>query len=306
VGDYAGPSRLGGVQAALQGGFPGAAAGGHRQRLACGKRGEADGQGPESEYKGDRLIGTSSFQIRSRGWSRRWAQAGYRLPGPQREEELALHPRLIEAALFGDRYADFGLAGSADVPPAGGHGQPGDTPALPDLDRRVCHFLRLLTRSYTRRCERWRRLRGSGCWAFVGQPGRRKPRSRNPAQAPDPRLLQLQVEAEGLPDAPGSQTGAAVATVLAPARAPLRSRWWWTGSTHSTNSCVGRTLLGSPNLGALSRRLTARSPWRTCGLKLGDWRPISKLARQALHRFSVYDRGSPCRRRAPFQVVVSK
>ncbi len=38
-----------------------------------------------------------------------WAGQGYRLPDPRREEDFALHLRLMEAAFFGDRHAGFGL-----------------------------------------------------------------------------------------------------------------------------------------------------------------------------------------------------
>jgi hypothetical protein len=54
----------------------------------------------------------------------------------RREEDFALHLRLMEAAFFGDRHAGFGLAGSAGVPPAGaGEGDP-----VPALDCRVAEF----------------------------------------------------------------------------------------------------------------------------------------------------------------------
>jgi hypothetical protein len=38
-----------------------------------------------------------------------WMRLGYRLPDPRREEDFALHLRLIEAAFFGDRHAGFSL-----------------------------------------------------------------------------------------------------------------------------------------------------------------------------------------------------
>ncbi len=38
-----------------------------------------------------------------------WAGQGYRLPDPRREEDFALHLRLMEAAFFDDQHAGFGL-----------------------------------------------------------------------------------------------------------------------------------------------------------------------------------------------------
>src|SRR6516225_9006107 len=81
-----------------------------------------------------------------------FVEAGHRLPDPRREQDFALHLRLIEAAFFGDREARFGLAGSAGVPPAGvGQGDPGpagETPALPGLDYRVARVKRLQPELY--------------------------------------------------------------------------------------------------------------------------------------------------------------
>src|SRR6516162_5069532 len=81
-----------------------------------------------------------------------FVEAGNRLPDPRRDEDFALHLRLIEAAFFGDRDARFGLAGSAGVPPAGvgqrDPGQAGETPALPGLDYRVARVKRLQPELY--------------------------------------------------------------------------------------------------------------------------------------------------------------
>ena len=81
-----------------------------------------------------------------------FVEAGNRLPDPRRDEDFALHLRLIEAAFFGDRQARFGLAGSGGVPPAGvgqrDPGQAGETPALPGLDYRVARVKRLQPELY--------------------------------------------------------------------------------------------------------------------------------------------------------------
>jgi len=81
-----------------------------------------------------------------------FVEAGNRLPDPRRDEDFALHLRLIEAAFFGDRQARFGLAGSTGVPPAGvgqrDPGQAGETPALPGLDYRVARVKRLQPELY--------------------------------------------------------------------------------------------------------------------------------------------------------------
>jgi len=81
-----------------------------------------------------------------------FVEAGHRLPDPRREEDFALHLRLIEAAFFGDREARFGLAGSGGVSPAGvgqrDSGRAGETPALPGLDDRVAEVKRLQPELY--------------------------------------------------------------------------------------------------------------------------------------------------------------
>src|SRR5215831_13587429 len=43
------------------------------------------------------------------GLLKEWLRLGYPLPDPRREEDFALHLRLIEAAFFGDRRQGFGL-----------------------------------------------------------------------------------------------------------------------------------------------------------------------------------------------------
>jgi hypothetical protein len=43
------------------------------------------------------------------GLMKEWVRQGYRLPDARREEDFALHLRLMEAAFFGDRQAGFGL-----------------------------------------------------------------------------------------------------------------------------------------------------------------------------------------------------
>jgi hypothetical protein len=113
------------------------------------------------------------------GLLKAWVGAGNRLPDPRREEDFALHLRLIEAAFFGDRHAGFGLAGSARVPPAGvgqcDRGQAGETPALPSLDYRVAKFKRAQPELY-QGCGTWRRRPGSACRCSRGR-RRRKPRT---------------------------------------------------------------------------------------------------------------------------------
>jgi hypothetical protein len=100
-----------------------------------------------------------------------WEQAGNRVPDPRREEDFALHLRLIEAAFLGDRDAGFGLAGSAGVTPAvepRGLGQAGETPALPPLDLHVAQFKATYPELYqavrTLAETTWQRLQ-----VFVGQ-----------------------------------------------------------------------------------------------------------------------------------------
>src|SRR5215469_14358502 len=81
-----------------------------------------------------------------------FVEAGHRPPDPRREEDFALHLRLIEAAFFGDREARFGLTGSAGVPHAGvgqrDPGQAGETPALPGLEYRVARVKHLQPELY--------------------------------------------------------------------------------------------------------------------------------------------------------------
>ena len=49
------------------------------------------------------------------GLLKAWVEAGNRLPDPRRQEDFALHLRLIEAAFFGDRKAGFGLEAGSDA-----------------------------------------------------------------------------------------------------------------------------------------------------------------------------------------------
>src|SRR6516164_432608 len=81
-----------------------------------------------------------------------FVEAGNRLPDPRRDEDFALHLRLIEAVFFADRQARFGLAGSTGVPPAGvgqrDPGQAGETPAPPGLEHRVARVKRLQPELY--------------------------------------------------------------------------------------------------------------------------------------------------------------
>ena len=92
------------------------------------------------------------------GLLKEWVRLGYQLPNPRREEDFALHLRLIEAAFFGDRHAGFGLAtdrvsglsaggpksevadGGSQTPDSGLNGtRPYEFP-VSSLDSRVAHF----------------------------------------------------------------------------------------------------------------------------------------------------------------------
>ena len=101
-----------------------------RRRMKEGRNG--DGEMKPADWFDWDLQGSDTKS----GLLNEFVRQGCRLPDARREEDFALHLRLIEAAFFGDRQAGFGLAGSAGVPPAGvGEGDP-----VPALDCRVAQF----------------------------------------------------------------------------------------------------------------------------------------------------------------------
>ena len=101
-----------------------------RRRMEEGRNG--DGEMKPADWFDWDLQGSDTKS----GLLKEFVRQGYRLPDARREEDFALHLRLIEAAFFGDRQAGFGLAGSAGVPPAGvGEGDP-----VPALEYRVAEF----------------------------------------------------------------------------------------------------------------------------------------------------------------------
>ena len=101
-----------------------------RRRMEEGRNG--DGEMKPADWFDWDLQGSDTKS----GLLNEFVRQGCRLPDARREEDFALHLRLIEAAFFGDRQAGFGLAGSAGVAPAG----VGDGDPVPALDCRVAQF----------------------------------------------------------------------------------------------------------------------------------------------------------------------
>ena len=74
-----------------------------RRRMEEGRNG--DGEMKPADWFDWDLQGSDTKS----GLLKEWVRQGYRLPDARREEDFALHLRLIEAAFFADRHAGFGL-----------------------------------------------------------------------------------------------------------------------------------------------------------------------------------------------------
>ena len=95
-----------------------------RRRMEEGRNG--DGEMKPADWFDWDLQGSDTKS----GLLKEFVRQGYRLPDARREEDFALHLRLIEAAFFGDRQAGFGLAGSGGVPASAGVGEGDPVPVF--------------------------------------------------------------------------------------------------------------------------------------------------------------------------------
>ena len=152
-----------------------------RRRMEEGRNG--DGEMKPADWFDWDLQGSDTKS----GLLKECVRQGYRLPDARREEDFALHLRLIEAAFFGDRQAGFGLEAGSGKAGLGVRDSGGSAPRKPNPEIRIPSLQfpvwstvwpssKVDTRSYTKRCGAWRRQRGSACGCSPGR-RRRKPRT---------------------------------------------------------------------------------------------------------------------------------